>query len=65
MEEHGNTRNSRSQSNQGRNFEALESLSTVHFHTFSCSEDVQSGASYLSQGFVMFFHVNCEGLPGQ
>ena len=26
---------------------------------------VQSGASYLSQGFVMFFHVSCEGLPGQ
>ena len=26
---------------------------------------VQSGASYLWQGFVMFFHVSCEGLPGQ
>ena len=26
---------------------------------------VQSGASYLSQGFVMFFHASCEGLPGQ
>ena len=26
---------------------------------------VQSGASYLSQGFVMFFHVSCQGLPGQ
>ena len=26
---------------------------------------VQSGASYLSQGFVMVFHVSCEGLPGQ
>ena len=25
----------------------------------------QSGASYLSQDFVMFFHVSCEGLPGQ
>ena len=30
-----------------------------------CQSDVQSGASYLSQGFVMFFHVSCEGLPGQ
>ena len=26
---------------------------------------VQSGASYLSQDFVMFFHVSGEGLPGQ
>ena len=26
---------------------------------------IQSGASYLSQDFVMFFHVSCEGLPGQ
>ena len=26
---------------------------------------IQSGASYLSQGFVMIFHVSCEGLPGQ
>ena len=26
---------------------------------------VQSGASYLSQYFVMFFHLRCEGLPGQ
>ena len=26
---------------------------------------VQSGASYLSQGFVMFFHASCKGLPGQ
>ena len=34
--------------------------SQFHIH---CT--VQSGASYLSQGFVMFFHVSCEGLPGQ
>ena len=27
--------------------------------------DVQSGASYLWQGFVMFFLVSCECLPGQ
>ena len=26
---------------------------------------LQSGASYPSQDFVMFFHVSCEGLPGQ
>ena len=26
---------------------------------------IQSGASYLSQGFVMLFHVICKGLPGQ
>ena len=26
---------------------------------------VQSGASYLSQDFVMFLHVSGEGLPGQ
>ena len=26
---------------------------------------VQSGASYLSQGFVMFFYASREGLPGQ
>ena len=26
---------------------------------------VQGGAFYLSQDFVMFFHVSCEGLPGQ
>ena len=26
---------------------------------------LHNGASYLSQGFVMFFHVSCEGLPGQ
>ena len=26
---------------------------------------LQSGASYLSQDFVMFFHASCEGLPGQ
>ena len=26
---------------------------------------LQSGASYLPQGFVMFFHVSCEGVPGQ
>ena len=26
---------------------------------------LQSGASYLPQGFVMFFHVSCKGLPGQ
>ena len=26
---------------------------------------IQSGASYLSQVFVLFFHVSCEGLPGQ
>ena len=26
---------------------------------------IQSGASYLSQDFVMFFHVSYEGLPGQ
>ena len=26
---------------------------------------VQSGASYLSQDFVMFFYVSCEGQPGQ
>ena len=26
---------------------------------------LQSGASYLSQDFVIFFHVSCEGLPGQ
>ena len=26
---------------------------------------LQSGASYLSQDFVRFFHVSCEGLPGQ
>ena len=25
---------------------------------------LQSGASYLSQDFVIFFHVSCEGLPG-
>ena len=30
---------------------------------FSCA--VQSGASYLSQGFVMFFHVSYKGLSGQ
>ena len=30
-----------------------------------CVIHLQSGASYLSQGFVMFFHVSCEGLPGQ
>ena len=28
-------------------------------------EGIQSGASYLSQDFVMFFLVSCEGLPGQ
>ena len=27
--------------------------------------DVQRGATYLSQDFVMFFCVSCEGLPGQ
>ena len=27
--------------------------------------DVQSGASDLSQGYVMFFHVSCVGLSGQ
>ena len=27
--------------------------------------NVQSGASYVSQYFFMFFHVSCEGLPGQ
>ena len=32
---------------------------------FALSPPVHSGASYLSQGFVMFFHVSCEGLPGQ
>ena len=26
---------------------------------------IQSGASYLLQDFVMFFHVSCESLPGQ
>ena len=26
---------------------------------------IQSGASYLSQDFVMFFYVSCEGLPRQ
>ena len=26
---------------------------------------IHSGASYLSQDFVMFFHVSCEGLPEQ
>ena len=26
---------------------------------------LQSGASFLSQVFVMFFHVSYEGLPGQ
>ena len=26
---------------------------------------VQSGASYLPQDFVMFFHASCEGLPGE
>ena len=26
---------------------------------------VQSGVSYLWQGFVMFFHASCKGLPGQ
>ena len=26
---------------------------------------VQTNLSYLSQGFDMFFHVSCEGLPGQ
>ena len=31
----------------------------------SVMSSVQSGASYLSRGFVMFFHVSCEGLPGQ
>ena len=26
---------------------------------------LQSGATYLSQDFVMFFHASCEGLSGQ
>ena len=30
-----------------------------------CDKIIQSGASYLSQDFVMFFHVSCKGLPGQ
>ena len=28
-----------------------------------CTE--QTGASYMLQDFIMFFHVSCEGLPGQ
>ena len=28
------------------------------------TQSIQSGASYLSQDFVMLFHVSCEGLPG-
>ena len=34
-------------------------------HEPPVSTHAQSGASYLSQGFVIFFHVSCEGLPGQ
>ena len=42
-----------------------EELSSPLSHLSLCFSVVQSGASYLSQDFVMFFHVSCEGLPGQ
>ena len=38
---------------------------TVFLHPIFISRNVQSEASYLSQNYVMFFHVSCEGLPGQ
>ena len=46
-------------------FYMLFEKSLFNLKMTSLKQHIQSGASYLSQDFVMFFHVSCVSLPGQ
>ena len=43
----------------------IADMSNLTYSPYQSVSQIQSGASYLSQDFVMFFHASCEGLPRQ